>query len=104
MQKVEGSNPFSRFATKPLQTGASSFLGEIGTTPTFALHLGNEFPKWPRYAAIGGDSRRFRLAFAGQQSYVRADNEISAPAAVERPGAGTEACTSMHERRYSPCP
>jgi hypothetical protein len=58
------------------------FLGEIGTTPTFALHLGNEFPKWPRYGAIGGDPDGFRLAFVEQQSYVRPDNQISAPAAL----------------------
>src|SRR5664279_1777755 len=68
MQKVEGSNPFSRLTTKPLQTGASSFLRGIGTTPTFALHLGNEFPKWPRYGAIGGDSNGFQLAFGSGMS------------------------------------
>jgi hypothetical protein len=31
--------------------------------------LGNEFPKWPGYAAIDVDSRRFRLAFWAAQSY-----------------------------------
>jgi hypothetical protein len=68
MQKVESSNLFSRLPTKPLETGASSFPREIGTAPTFALHLGNEFPKWPRYGAIGGDSDGFRLAFVNSRA------------------------------------
>jgi hypothetical protein len=29
MQKVEGSNPFSRFAEIPLQSGISSFWGSV---------------------------------------------------------------------------
>jgi hypothetical protein len=41
MQKVEGSNPFSRFTRKPLQIGHSVFAGETGTIPVSALHLGN---------------------------------------------------------------
>src|SRR4051812_3780447 len=41
MQKVEGSNPFSRFEVNPLHMGNSPFAGETGTTPTYPLHFGH---------------------------------------------------------------
>ena len=45
MQKVEGSNPFSRFASIPLRFGRLAFPGENQTTPTYPLHFGHYFPK-----------------------------------------------------------
>ncbi len=36
MQKVEGSNPFSRFDVNPLHTGNSPIAGETGTTRLIA--------------------------------------------------------------------
>ena len=41
MQKVEGSNPFSRFASIPLHFGRLAFAGEYGTTPAYRLHFGH---------------------------------------------------------------
>jgi hypothetical protein len=42
MQKVEGSNPFSRFASNPLQVGHSALAAENQTTPAYRLHFGHE--------------------------------------------------------------
>jgi hypothetical protein len=61
MQKVEGSSPFSRFASNPLQTGHSPLAREIETTLFHRHHFGHQFPKWRRCAAFGGDYGRFRL-------------------------------------------
>jgi hypothetical protein len=36
MQKVEGSNPFSRFASNPLQLGGLALPGETQTTPAYS--------------------------------------------------------------------
>ena len=41
MQKVEGSNPFSRFASNPLHLGHSALAGETGTFPSYRPHFGN---------------------------------------------------------------
>ena len=41
MQKVEGSNPFSRFFANALQVGHSALAGETGTFPLHRLHFGN---------------------------------------------------------------
>jgi hypothetical protein len=41
MQKVEGSNPFSRFEANPLQTGHSPPAGENQTTPAYRLRFGH---------------------------------------------------------------
>jgi hypothetical protein len=40
MQKVEGSNPFSRFASIPLHFGRLAFPGEIKPPPHIASILG----------------------------------------------------------------
>jgi hypothetical protein len=39
MQKVKGSNPFSRFEVNPLQVGHLALRGENQTTPAYRLHL-----------------------------------------------------------------
>jgi hypothetical protein len=65
---------------------------------------GQLVPKMTRMRGVSGDFGRFRLAFQQRRSYGRQRQEISAPAAVERPGAGTEAVTSMQRKRYSPLP
>lgn len=58
MQKVEGSNPFSRFFANFLQM-ATLTLGEIreieSNRPLFRPHFGHECPKWTRSEAIGAD-------------------------------------------------
>ena len=41
MQKVEGSNPFSRFALIPLHFGRLALPGENQTTPAYPLHFGH---------------------------------------------------------------
>jgi hypothetical protein len=41
MQKVEGSNPFSRFASNPLQIGRLAVAGENQTTPAYRLRFGH---------------------------------------------------------------
>jgi hypothetical protein len=41
MQKVEGSNPFSRFASIPLHLGDSPLAGENQTTPAYRLPFGH---------------------------------------------------------------
>jgi hypothetical protein len=41
MQKVEGSNPFSRFASNPLHFGRLDLPGENQTTPAYPLHFGH---------------------------------------------------------------
>ncbi len=41
MQKVEGSNPFSRFASIPLHFGRLALAGENQTIPTYRLHFGH---------------------------------------------------------------
>jgi hypothetical protein len=67
MQKVEGSNPFSRFPTKPLQTGASSFLGRTEPPPHIASVLGTS-------SQNGVDARRLAtisVDFAWRRSYGR---------------------------------
>jgi hypothetical protein len=51
MQKVEGSNPFSRFTRNP------------ALQRDFVVQAG-----------ISGDSPRFRLAFGQQRSYVASAN------------------------------
>lgn len=40
MQKVEGSNPISRFPSNPLHTGNSPFAGELEPPPHIASILG----------------------------------------------------------------
>ncbi len=39
MQKVEGSNPFSRFEVNPLQMATLALAGENQTTPAYPLHF-----------------------------------------------------------------
>jgi hypothetical protein len=41
MQKVEGSNPFSRFASNPLHVSRLTFAGENQTTPAYRLRFGH---------------------------------------------------------------
>jgi len=41
MQKVEGSNPFSRFFGNALQLGRLALPGENQTTPAYPLRFGN---------------------------------------------------------------
>ncbi len=41
MQKVEGSSPFSRFASHPLHFGRFALAGENQTTPAYRLHFGH---------------------------------------------------------------
>ena len=41
MQKVEGSNPFSRFNANPLHFGRLAIPGENQTTPAYRLHFGH---------------------------------------------------------------
>jgi hypothetical protein len=41
MQKVEGSNPFSRFTSIPLHFGRLAFPGENQTTPAYRHHFGH---------------------------------------------------------------
>ncbi len=41
MQKVEGSNPFSRFTSIPLHFARLVLLGENQTTPAYRLHFGH---------------------------------------------------------------
>jgi len=40
MQKVEGSNPFSRFEANPLHLGRSALAGGNQTTHAYRLHFG----------------------------------------------------------------
>jgi hypothetical protein len=41
MQKVEGSNPFSRFFANALHVGHSALAGENQTTSAYRLHFGH---------------------------------------------------------------
>jgi hypothetical protein len=89
MQKVEGSNPFSRFA-RDLAPGRDFVVS------------GGVKGKWNHPLLFAG---RFRLALRQRRSYSpRADISKVPRRRCSAPGPAPKPETSMHRKRYCRCP
>jgi hypothetical protein len=81
MQKVEGSNPFSRFAEIPLQSGISSFWG-WAVFGSVGLRVGRGLAQWPNdwpdEFTVRGSDQRTDCEIRRRQEHTRARPASSA--------------------------
>ena len=100
-QEVGGSNPPSSTVRRPCKSGASALRASAAILP----YRPPSQPLVAETARIAADGPRFAPIFTGfiGPMKLRSTGKNKCPwRRANAPGAGTEAVTSMHAKRYSP--